>query len=165
MPRRVELDQTQAPVTVPARILQELCAHALETLPEECCGLVVGNSLERYRRLVRCRNDMTLLNRQDPVTYPRDGRSAFFMNPHDYDKAAKEAEEAGEAVTAIYHSHVGAGPYLSEMDMEYAEHPAFPFPTADQIVLPVYERMVRDVALFRRIDGRFVGHPIEPVDP
>lgn len=164
MARRVDLDHTLAPVSVPAPILHELCRHALENLPEECCGLIVGNSLERYLRAVSCRNDMTLRHRRDPTTYPRDGRAAFFMNPHDYDIALKEAEAAGESITAVYHSHVGAGPYLSEMDLAYAEHPGFPFPAADQIVLPVFERVVRDVALFRRTAGGFVGHPIEPVD-
>jgi proteasome lid subunit RPN8/RPN11 len=133
--RRVEIDHSQAPVRMPAQILHELCQHALETLPEECCGLLVGNSLERYRRVVRCRNEMTARH------------------------------QAGELVTAVYHSHVGAGAYLSEMDLAYAENRFFPFPKADQIVLPVYDRTVRDAAVFRRAGAYFTGHPIERVDP
>lgn len=163
MASRVEVDQTRAPVRMPARILHELCQHALETLPEECCGLIVGNSLERYLRLVRCRNEMTAKHQQDRTTYPRDGRAAFYMNEHDYLKAWRDAEEAGELVTAVYHSHVGAGPYLSELDVAYAEHAGFPFPEADQIVVPVFERRVRDIAVFRRSDSRFAGHPVEEV--
>lgn len=165
MARRVEIDHSQASVRIPAQILHELCQHALETLPEECCGLLVGNSLERYRRIVRCRNEMTARHQQDPVVYPRDGRAAFYMNEHDYVKAWREAEEAGESVTAIYHSHVGAGAYLSELDLAYAENPLFPFPMADQIVLPVYDRAVLDAAVFRRSGPFFTGHPIERVDP
>lgn len=164
MRRRVDLDRTLAPVPMPAKVVHELCQHALDAEPEECCGLVVGNSLERYLRSVRCRNIMTFLNQQDPTANPRDGRSAFFMNPHDYVQAAREAEQAGLVITAVYHSHVGAGPYLSEMDLAYAEHGGFPFPDADQIVVPVFERVVRDVALFRRTAQGFVGHPVEPVD-
>jgi len=163
--RRVEIDHTQAPVRMPARILHELCQHALETLPEECCGLLVGNSLERYRRVVRCRNEMTALHQLNPGVHARDGRAAFWMNEHDYLKALAEAQEAGETVTAVYHSHVGAGAYLSELDLLYAENPFFPFPQADQIVLPVYDRTVRDVAVFQRTGSHFTGHPVERSEP
>lgn len=165
MRRRVELDRTLAPVPMPAKVVHELCQHALAAEPEECCGLIVGNSLERYLRSHRCLNIMTHLHENDPEAYPRDGRSAFFMNPQDYADAQKMAEEAGMMITGVYHSHVGAGPYLSEMDLAYAEHAGFPFPDADQIVVPVYDRVVRDVAVFRRTEQGFVGHPIDPVDP
>lgn len=165
MARRVDVDQTLAPVRMPARILHELSQHALETLPEECCGLIVGNSLERYLRLVRCRNDMTTKHQNDPTEYPRDGRAAFYMNQHDYLKAWRDAEEAGENVTAVYHSHVGAGAYLSELDVAHAVHTGFPFPAADQIVVPIYERVVRDVGVFRRVEGGFCGHPVDRADP
>lgn len=164
MDRKVEVDATLAPVRMRASILHELCQHALETLPEECCGLIVGNALERYLRVVRCRNEMTARHQRDPVVYPRDGRAAFYMSEHDYLKVWREAEEAGETVTAVYHSHVGAGPYLSEMDLAYAEHAGFPFPDADQIVLPVFERRVQNVAVFRRSGQGFTGHDIERVD-
>ena len=163
MADKVEVDQTLAPVPIPARILHELCQHALETSPEECCGLIVGNSLERYLRVVRCRNEMTAKNIEDSITYPRDGRAAFYMSPDDYVKVLEEAEVAGEIVTAVYHSHVGAGPYLSEMDLAYALHAGFPFPEADQIVLDVFDHRVRDVGVFRRADSRFVGHPVDQV--
>jgi len=165
MARRVEVDPDQKPVRMPARILHELCQHALETLPEECCGLIVGSVRERYLDLVRCRNEMTAKHQQDPTVYPRDGRAAFYMNEHDYLKAWREAEDAGRMITAVYHSHVGAGPYLSEMDVAYAQHAGFPFPDADQIVVPVFEYRVQGVAVFRRSGAGFVGHPVERVDP
>ena len=165
MSRRVEIDHSLAPVSMPARILHELCQHAIETLPEECCGLLVGNSLERYRRLVRCRNEMTARHNQDPTVYPRDGRAAFYMSEHDYLNGWRDAEEAGETVTAVYHSHVGTGAYLSALDLAYAQNPFFPFPEADQIVLPVYERIVGDVAVFRRQNDGYAGHPVERVEP
>ncbi|MGH0032113.1 MAG: Mov34/MPN/PAD-1 family protein [Myxococcota bacterium] len=169
MARRVDVDRSLEPVRIPADIFHGLCQHALELEAspprEECCGLIVGDSLERYRRQVRCRNEMTARHEQDPNTYPRDGRTAFFMSPHDYDKAMREAETAGQRITAVYHSHVGAGPYLSDMDVAYAEQPGFPFPEADQIVISVYERVVREVAVFRRTGNGFVGHPVEPVAP
>ena len=165
MQRRVELDETLPPVRVPARILHEICQHALESVPEECCGLIVGNELERYRHPVRCRNEMTALHHMDPDRYPRDGRAAYYMNDHDVARVRKEAEEAGEYVTAVYHSHIGAGAYLSALDLAHAEHAFFPFPDADQIVVPVFERTFRDIAVFQRGEVGFAGHPVEHLEP
>ncbi len=165
MQRRIDVDDSLAPIGLPAQLLHELCNHALETLPEECCGLVLGDAAQRYRELFRCRNEMTVLHHKDPDLHPRDGRAAFYMNEHDYLKGLEEAEAAGMSVTAVYHSHVGAGAYLSEMDLEYAAQPLFPFPDADQIVVPVYDRTVRRVAIFRPCAGGYRGHPTERLDP
>jgi proteasome lid subunit RPN8/RPN11 len=160
--RRVEVDENLEPIVIPGRILNELCAHALETLPEECCGLIMGDDDRRYREVARCRNDMMQLHRRDPITYPRTGEKAFFMNPHDYVEAQERARQNGSRVTAVYHSHVGAGAYLSEMDLEYAENDFFPFPESDQLVVAVLDAKVARVGLFRRagIDGPFQGRAI-----
>jgi adenylyltransferase/sulfurtransferase len=165
MLRRIDVDDSLAPIGLSADLLHELCRHALETLPEECCGLVLGNAERRYQQPIRCRNEMTALHHNDPVTHPRDGRAAFYMSEHDYLRALEDAEAAGLGVTAVYHSHVGAGAYLSEMDQEYAAQPLFPFPDADQIVIPVYDCTVRPVAIFRRGANGFVGHPAARLDP
>ena len=164
MRQRVDPDRTLAPVPMPAKVVHEICQHAVNEEPWECCGLVVGSSQARYMQAVRCTNIMNKKNQEDPAAYPRDGRSAFFMDPQEYGRALQAAESAGLSITAVYHSHVGAGPYLSEMDLAYAEHAGFPFPEADQIVVSVYDRVVRDVALFRRTGKGFVGHRVEPVD-
>jgi proteasome lid subunit RPN8/RPN11 len=151
--KRVELNPSLAPAPMPRRVLNEMCAHALETLPEECCGLVTGRDGSRFRSVYRCRNTMTLQHRSDSVAYPRDGREAYYMSELDYLKAQRDAQEQGEVVTAVYHSHVAAGAYLSEMDREYAEHELFPFPDAAQIVLAVGEGKVVEVGIFRRDPG------------
>ncbi len=162
MSRRVEVDENLEPIVIPGRILNELCAHALETLPEECCGLIVGDDDQRYREIARCRNDMSEQHRRDPITYPRTGEKAFFMNPHDYVEAQERARQNGARVTAVYHSHVGAGAYLSEMDLEYAENDFFPFPESDQLVVAVLDSKVAGVGVFRRagVDGPFQGRTL-----
>jgi proteasome lid subunit RPN8/RPN11 len=163
----VDVDEALPPVVIPGRILNELFAHALETLPEECCGLIVGDEREPFRRLVRCRNDMTQRHRSDSDRYPRDACEAFYMNEVDYQRVIEQAEAAGQGVTAVYHSHVGSGAYLSEMDLEYAEGPFFPFREADQIVLSVFERRVTGVGIFQRMaTGRsFLGRRLESAGP
>ena len=131
-------------------------------LPEECCGLILGREAARYARLVRCRNEMTRRHLADPLTHPYDGGAAFWMNEGDYLHAQALAEEEGEEVTAVYHSHVDAGAHLSELDLEYAEHPLFPFPSADQIVIAVHERRVVGLGLYQRegVTKPFTGRGI-----
>jgi proteasome lid subunit RPN8/RPN11 len=167
MRRRVDVDEGLPPVVIPGRILNELFTHALETLPEECCGLIVGDEREPFRRLVRCRNEMTRRHRSDPDRYPCDAREAFYMNEVDYERALDQAKDSREGVTAVYHSHVGSGVYFSEMDLEYAESAFFPFREADQIVVAVFERRVTGVGIFQRmaIGGPFLGHRLESGGP
>jgi len=160
--RRIDVDEALPSVGIPRRILNDLYAHAIETLPEECCGLIVGTDEDRYQRLVRCRNEMTMRHRQDPVEYPIDGSEAFYMNSLDYMMVQDEAEARGARVTAVYHSHVGVGAYLSEMDLDYAASASFPFPDADHIVVAVLDRKVDSVAFFRK-DGEeqpFLGRTV-----
>jgi len=143
--RRVDVDEAHPPVVVPGRILNELFTHALETLPEECCGLIVGDECEPFRRLARCRNEMTPRHRSNPERYPHDGREAFCMNEGDYQHVLEQAEDAGEHVTAV----------------------DFPFPQADQIVVAVFERRVTGVGIFQRaaIGGPFLGRRVGPAGP
>jgi len=165
-PRRIDVDEALPSVEVPRRILNDLYAHAIQSLPEECCGLIVGTEEDRFERLVRCRNEMTMRHRQDPVEYPRDGSEAFYMNSLDYMMAHEDAEARGARVTAVYHSHVGVGAYFSGMDLAYAESANFPFPDADHIVVAVFDRKVDSVAFFRRDgeDQSFFGRTVVSSD-
>jgi proteasome lid subunit RPN8/RPN11 len=162
---RADVDETLQPVAMPGRLLHELYKHALESCPEECCGLILGDRDDRYQSLVRCRNEMTQRHQKDPTAYPRDGREAYYMNEHDYMRASEKAEANALAVTAVYHSHVGSAVYLSEMDLQYARSALFPFPDAEQIVVSVSERKVCGLGLFQREDrdAPFTGRPVEPL--
>ena len=151
---RFETDDP-TPVAIPARILNELCEHAREAEPEECCGLVLSEGRLRYGRAVRCQNEMTRRHDEDPEEFPRDSRSAYYMSARDVLEVTREAERTGEHITAVYHSHVGAGAYLSHDDLSYAQNAAFPFPQADQIVLSVFERSVREIKIFVRSGAEF----------
>jgi proteasome lid subunit RPN8/RPN11 len=163
--RRVELDEDMPAISVSAEVVHELCRHALEAHPDECCGLVTGTRDEPYRSIHRCTNVMTKMHLNDPEAFPRDASQAYYMNEIEYMKLEEEAERSGEFVSAIYHSHVGAGAYLSEDDLKFAEHVLFPFPDAAQIVLGVSEEGVQAKAIFlsNPETGTFRGHPIEVV--
>jgi proteasome lid subunit RPN8/RPN11 len=162
---RIEVNRSLAPVCMPARLLNELRSHALEARPEECCGLLVGDAPGRFDAAHRCRNDMTRLHRQDPVTWPRDGTKAFHMNEIDYLRVRDQAEAAGRSVTGVYHSHVDAPAYFSELDQRYARQPLFPFPEACHLVLSVVEGRVRETALFHvdATTGGIEGRAVVPL--
>jgi proteasome lid subunit RPN8/RPN11 len=142
-------------------------SHARETLPEECCGLLVGPGPGRFEEIHRCRNDMTLLHQRDRASYPRDGTRAFHMSEIDYARIQQYAEERGGRVTGVYHSHVEAGAYFSEMDQQFVLQPLFPFPDAEHFVLAVADRKVREVAAFRWLPDqeRFIGRPVAAEAP
>jgi len=72
------------------------------------------------------------------------------MSQADYLAAVEKYERLGERVTAVYHSHVDCGVYLSEHDLDYAEPGVFP--DADHIVISV-----RTETVGGRQEGGFVG--------
>ncbi len=153
MSGRIEVSRSLPPATMAARLLNELGEHARETHPEECCGLLTGSAPGRYDRVHRCRNDMTKLHLQDPTNFPRDGRMAFHMSEVDYLRVQKDADQLGEVVTAVYHSHTDAGAYFSELDQAFACQPAFPFPDAHHIVVSVVEGLLKQTAVFQRAEA------------
>lgn len=159
---RIDLDPGQSPLVISRRVLNEFSAHARETQPEECCGLITGDAEQRFRTVYRCRNEMTLYHTKDPQRYPRDGKKAFYMNEADYLKALENASINGETVNAVYHSHVGAGAYFSQMDREFAEHELFPFPDVAHIVIAVWDGKVTQLGVFERpsADQPFSGRAL-----
>ena len=163
--KSVGVDTSAEPLFVPGSLLHDMSAHALESQPEECCGLLTGSEEQRFLRSFRCRNVMTMKHQAEPSVFPRDGRQAFFMNEADYLRAQRDAEAKGEYVTAIYHSHVGAGLHFSVMDQEFASQDLFPFPGAAHIVLAVWDRSVQ-AAIFEvhPEKGDFRGRRLEAED-
>lgn len=159
MRARVELNQNLGPVPFPAAVLNELCSHALAAAPEECCGLVTGTRSERFQQVYRITNVMTKMHLADAAVFRRDARHAYYMAEIEYLRAQKDAEAHGQRVTAVYHSHVEAGAYLSEEDLVYAESPLFPFSHAAQIVLSILAGRVKEAAIFD-IDPSIGGFPV-----
>jgi adenylyltransferase/sulfurtransferase len=159
---RVEVNPKLAPVAIAGRLLNEIFTHARESHPEECCGLLTGGRPGSFDAVHRCRNEMTRLHRRDPIAYPRGGREAFHMSEGDYMRVLREAEAAGARVTGLYHSHVNAGAYFSELDQEFALQELFPFPNVDHIVVSIIDRVVKDVAVFRWVPAvcRFEGRTL-----
>src|SRR5262249_44187262 len=132
----------------------------------ECCGVVMlrGDA----RRLFACRNIQDAKHAEDPVAFPRTGRSAYYMDPKDI-LAFSRLESEGFRVGIIYHSHPDAGPYFSETDREQALTGGEPnYPSATYVVMSVVGGTPkaaaaytwnRDRRTFDRIDkGEFLAN-------
>ncbi len=84
------------------------------------------------------------------------------MNEGDYLRATEQAAASGESITAVYHSHVGAGAYFSELDQAFASQAWFPFPDAYHVVISLVEGRVEEIAAFKRTNGGFRGRQLVP---
>lgn len=163
---RIELDPELESASIPSDVLHEICRHALDVAPEECCGFVIGDENTRFLRIVRVTNVMTKMHLADPEAFPRDAHHAYYMSEVEYQRALEEAEARSERVAAVYHSHIGQDCYLSESDLAFAVHPLFPFPEAAQIVVSLLGKRVADVGLFEPLadseeGGYRVGRRLE----
>lgn len=93
--------------------LDAMIAHARETFPEECCGLIGGVSEARAASLYPLRN---------VTPNPELGYEAA---PEDLFAAQRQMRERGESLLAIYHSHPrSSDPSPSETDVRLAYYPS-----------------------------------------
>lgn len=93
---------------LPRRILRAMVEHAQAELPNECCGLLVG---EVDDGVLRARAWYPLVNEAaSPIAYRSEPGSMF--------GAVKDMRASGYEVVAIYHSHPTSAPIPSRTDLE-----------------------------------------------
>lgn len=127
--------------------LEEISRHASETFPEECCGIILNNG--RTDAVRHCANVQNSLHALDPETYPRDATIAYAMDFKELEMILQEAESTNATIKAFYHSHPGHEAYFSEEDKGFATPFGEPtFPDSAQIVISIYDRVVREICAF-----------------
>ncbi|HEX7335274.1 MAG TPA: M67 family metallopeptidase [Pyrinomonadaceae bacterium] len=101
------------PIQLRREHVEAMIAHARETAPEECCGLISGVSETQAVTLYRLRN---------VTPNPELGYEAA---PEDLFAAQRQMRQRGEGLLAIYHSHPrAASPSPSETDVRLAYYPS-----------------------------------------
>ena len=94
-------------------------------------------------------NIQNKLHEENPETYKRDARTAYFMDPQEMARISREKETGGMALGAIYHSHPDAESYFSETDSEAAAAWGTPnFPGVVYLVYSVIAGKVADLKAF-----------------
>ena len=92
---------------------------------------------------------------QDPTSFPRDSRTAYFIDPSDLLRIQREARQKGCEIRAIYHSHVDAGAYFSEEDERIALSEGEPaYPGVSYLVVSVKGGRPEEASLFAWNEGQ-----------
>jgi proteasome lid subunit RPN8/RPN11 len=139
--------------------LSQIRAQAVAEYPAESCGVILTR--EGERRLIPCRNIQNELHAREPERYPRDARTAYYIDPQDIRRIAK-LEGEGFSVAVIYHSHVDAGAYFSDTDRRNAMMGDEPiYPNTTYIVTSVMAGRVDALAAFRWDAARREFTPVE----
>jgi [CysO sulfur-carrier protein]-S-L-cysteine hydrolase len=137
-------------LVIPASVLADLEAHALECYPSESCGFVFGPADDpaRLDASRREENEADKYHRLDPDTFPRTSRTYFKINELRAARTLDEAAAAGRPLKVIYHSHCDAGAYFSDEDAAtFASGGELMWPCAF-IVISVVEGQVKDRKLW-----------------
>ena len=113
---------------------EDMVAHARETFPNECCGLLAGRG-DHVVRVYRGRNVD-----ESPYTYRLDDRQLL--------QFTREIDDAGLDIVGIYHSHTGSEAIPSRTDLARAF-----YPEAVYVIVSLKEWEHPDVRGFRIVDG------------
>jgi len=137
---------------LPTALVEEMIAHSREELPNEACGMVHaldGGSMTLHR-----------------VTNAAASPYRYDMAPLEMLKLERLRDERGEALFAIYHSHVASEAWPSPTDVRMAFWPPGEmdgrpmYPDAYYVLVSLAEQPA-DVRAFRIRPGASVAECIE----
>lgn len=121
--------------------------HAREAFPDECCGAVL--TVDGQQHVRRITNVQNARHAHDPVTYPRNATTAYFMEPRELLAVIKVADEGRAELTAFYHSHPNHAAYFSDEDKAQAMFGDEPsYPDTSYVVIAVSDDDVQAVKAF-----------------
>jgi proteasome lid subunit RPN8/RPN11 len=96
-------------IFIPQNIIDEIVGQAVSGLPEEVCGLLVGNENEIIKRF--------------PLTNIDHSPEHFAFDPKEQFQVLREAKSLGLKIIANYHSHPETPARPSEEDIRLAYDP------------------------------------------
>ncbi len=136
---------------IPQDFLKKIFQQAEQEYPNECCGMIFGptGTKKGYSKLRSCRNVQDQYHEIDPVSFPRNAKTAYFIEPKELLAIQKELRRDNEKIEIIYHSHIEAGAYFSEEDKRIASFEDEPvYPGVDYLVVSVIKGKVQEANLF-----------------
>ena len=98
-----------AAITLSSHLLSAMIDHARRELPNECCGVLIGQH--------------GVFERVIPVTSVHPAPDAYFMSPEEQVEIFTELGEGSGSLLGIYHSHPKGPVSPSGMDISLAFHP------------------------------------------
>jgi proteasome lid subunit RPN8/RPN11 len=121
-------------IELDSAFLEQMVGHGLRELPNECCGLVAGESGVPVKVFTLRNADAS------PVSYRSD--------PKDQLRAFQQIDEEGWDLLCIYHSHTHSEAFPSETDRRLAL-----YPDARYLVLSLSDTEHPVVRAFRILEG------------
>lgn len=131
---------------LPRTLAQELVAHAIADLPNECCGMISGQGSDAIA-VHRAAN-----TEASPFMY--------VMDPQEQLRIMNEIDAAGDDLVAIYHSHTRSAAYPSRTDVDLAF-----FAETLYLIVSIADRDAPEIRAFRITRSAPEGEQIaeEPV--
>lgn len=122
-------------------VLKQISLHAEREYPREACGMIIGpKGKENAIGVFPVRNIQEELHRENPEKYPRDAKTAYYMDPDQVKIVEKEAASKDFELKAVYHSHPDHEVYFSKEDRYLAAPWGEPnHPEVSWIVISVVE--------------------------
>jgi [CysO sulfur-carrier protein]-S-L-cysteine hydrolase len=130
-------------VKIRQEILDQIVAHAVEELPNECCGLLIGTP-DIVEDAARARN-------------AKRSRTRFQVEPADHFAAIRRARASGFEIIGAYHSHPSGPSGPSETDRARLTDP-----TMFHVIVSLAHG-TRTVRAFRLTDGNFSPLELVPI--
>lgn len=143
--------------------LSEVIAHVESGYPREACGLLL--SREGHWRVQPMTNAYDRYHKVDPIRFPRTSRTAYLFDPKEWLQVSREADDRGEQIACVYHSHIDAGAYFSVEDRAMAAPDGDPvLPGTVYLVIAVDGGKATAAKLFwwDRRDFHEAAVPLEP---
>lgn len=128
-------------LVISPRHLQTVGLHGSTTYPEECCGVLIGRSLDGGTTLVE-----RLLSVDNERGDSRHNR--YVIAPETVLAAQREARAAGLEIVGYYHSHPDHPSRPSDFDREHA------WPGLSYLIVAVERGKVVDARSWRLADDR-----------
>jgi proteasome lid subunit RPN8/RPN11 len=126
---------TQTSLLVSPQVLQAIGEHAISCYPEEACGLLVGNSAT---------NEVLEFHACENIAH---SAKVYTINPKQHLVIERNAEDAGQEVVGVVHSHTHTEAYPSSTDVAQAPDPGW------QYMIVTLKRGVPEPRNFRIIEG------------
>lgn len=129
---------------VPDAIAEELLAHAIQAVPREACGVLVGTKDVVVRRI--------------PMSNTAKDEISFVLDQREQLSVWRELEESGEDLVGIYHSH----PTTAAVPTHTDELGARRYWTVHHVLISVPDM---DVRSYRAHRGELVEETIRFITP
>ena len=128
-------------------LVNEMVAHARESLPNECCGILAGPAgevVKSYR-----------------MTNVAASPFRFSMDPAELVAVDAEAGDKGWELIAIYHSHTQSEAYPSDTDIRIAGGTAELWPDTRYVLVSLMDAANPAVRIFRIDRGAVTEESLE----